>query len=56
MVCKELGGEIVNKFSERVTHVITIGDHNQLARRTMKYLCGVLQGCWIVGYDCNSFA
>lgn len=35
-----------------VTHIVTKASSDRLAKRTIKYLWGVLQGKWVVSYDC----
>ncbi len=45
-----LHAKVVNKWSDRVTHVIT--DVQRGTRRTIKILFGVLAGAWIVSADC----
>eukprot|EP01080_Neovahlkampfia_damariscottae_P001147 gene1147-10661_t len=48
---KKLGGKFVTKYNEKVTHVITTVDHDNIARRTLKYSSGIVRGNWIVGFQ-----
>eukprot|EP00818_Percolomonas_sp_WS_P003854 CAMPEP_0117452170 /NCGR_PEP_ID=MMETSP0759-20121206/9449_1 /TAXON_ID=63605 /ORGANISM="Percolomonas cosmopolitus, Strain WS" /LENGTH=476 /DNA_ID=CAMNT_0005244921 /DNA_START=200 /DNA_END=1627 /DNA_ORIENTATION=+ len=51
-VMQIIGGRFVNDFSSEVTHVVTsVSPTEGTAKRTVKYACGVLQGCWIVSMD-----
>jgi hypothetical protein len=43
----------VNVYGPTVTHIITTADQDGCARRTLKYLFGILAGVWIVNYECN---
>ncbi|KAK9712479.1 hypothetical protein K7432_007117 [Basidiobolus ranarum] len=38
-------------FDETVTHVVTMADENYICPRTLKYLCGVLVGKWLVNHN-----
>ena len=52
--CEEFGGKIVNSISPAVTHVVTRSNNRGIGNtRTLKYLQGILQGCWIVDYECK---
>lgn len=42
------GSTFQDAFSKNVTHIICSTDDMNRARRTMKYMRGVLNGCWIV--------
>ncbi|PJF17061.1 Protein BREAST CANCER SUSCEPTIBILITY 1-like protein [Paramicrosporidium saccamoebae] len=44
------GLRISQQFDEDVTHIIT-PTKNQVAKRTLKYLRGVLRGCWLVSSE-----
>ena len=46
-------GKVYKEFSENITHVIVYPNPAQRAKRTMKYLNGLIQGCWIVTYRCK---
>ncbi|CAO3681408.1 unnamed protein product [Umbelopsis ramanniana] len=43
-----LNGRVVDNFSQEVTHIVTTTDQKNLARRTLKYLQGIVCGIWIV--------
>jgi hypothetical protein len=47
---KRFGGEMVNEWSDRVTHVI-IGSKDGKCARSLKYMLGVISGAWIVSFD-----
>lgn len=49
----KLGGKLMNEFSSEVTHVVAIPDKSNRIKRTIKYMLGVLAGCWVVSYDCG---
>ncbi|KAI8870659.1 hypothetical protein GQ42DRAFT_12970 [Ramicandelaber brevisporus] len=43
---------IAQDFSESVTHIVTSTTSTRIAaKRTSKYLLGILSGCWIVSFD-----
>lgn len=46
--------EQVDHYSDEVTHVIAVTDSNGCCQRTMKFMLGLLQGKWIVSFDCTS--
>ncbi|KJE88810.1 hypothetical protein CAOG_00391 [Capsaspora owczarzaki ATCC 30864] len=46
-----LGGKVVTTFDATVTHVVTESDANRVCPRTLKYVCAVLAGLWIVSFD-----
>lgn len=51
-VTRSLGGKLVKRMSETVTHVITRPSSTDMrAPRTLKYLQAVQAGCWIVSYE-----
>lgn len=43
--------DIVDNFSQEVTHVITSCDNNGNSTRTMKVLLGILSGKWIMNFQ-----
>lgn len=43
------GGKVVSDFTSNVTHVVT-PDENHTARRTLKFMLGLLNGLWIVNF------
>ncbi|KAI9285876.1 hypothetical protein BC943DRAFT_35029 [Umbelopsis sp. AD052] len=43
-----LNGRVIDEFSQEVTHIVTTTDQKNLARRTLKYLQGIVCGIWIV--------
>lgn len=42
-------------WSPKVTHLITGVDEKGQAKRTLKYLCALLTGQWIVTSQCEAF-
>jgi hypothetical protein len=44
----KLGGTLQQNFTPNVTHVIVNTSNGDQAQRTVKYLLGILNGCWIV--------
>ena len=49
-------GKIYKEFSENITHVIVYPNQDagsSQAKRTLKYLHGLIEGCWIVTYRCK---
>ncbi|KAH8555257.1 hypothetical protein BGW37DRAFT_476442 [Umbelopsis sp. PMI_123] len=47
-IVQGLNGRIVDEFSQEVTHIVTTVDEKKLARRTLKYLQGIMCGKWII--------
>ncbi|GAB5585638.1 hypothetical protein Unana1_00538 [Umbelopsis nana] len=43
-----LNGQVADTFSPEVTHIVTTVDEKKLARRTLKYLQGMVCGKWIL--------
>ncbi len=51
-IVKGLGGSVVQKITENVTHLVTRRTNNTFkSPRTLKYLDALLQGAWIVSYE-----
>ena len=48
---KQLGGTLVEEFDESVTHVVTSVNENGHCPRTIKYMCGILTGKWIISFE-----
>jgi BRCA1-associated RING domain protein 1 len=48
---KQLGARTVESFTSQVTHLITITNQSKCCARTMKFLCAVAQGKWIVSFQ-----
>ncbi|KAL0205646.1 hypothetical protein P9112_000953 [Eukaryota sp. TZLM1-RC] len=46
-----LGGKLKSRWSRSVTHVVSTLDSNRRAKRTIKYLQGVVSNCYVVGFD-----
>ena len=55
--CKLYKSRQYKEFSDHITHVIVYPQHDRdtviQAKRTLKYLHGLIQGCWIVSYRCE---
>lgn len=50
--CAEiLNAEVVDKFNEKVTHLITVCNDVGHCQRTMKFLQAILTGKWILNYS-----
>lgn len=56
--CKMFKGKLYKEFSESITHVVVLPNSDRkgmkMAMRTLKYLNGLISGCWIVSYQCNN--
>ncbi|KAL1922195.1 uncharacterized protein VTP21DRAFT_9734 [Calcarisporiella thermophila] len=46
-----LGAELVNSFSEEVTHIVTDASSNGRGRRTMKVMQAILSGKYLLAYS-----
>lgn len=55
--CKLYKGRNYKEFCDNITHIIVYPNQDRgnviQAKRTLKYLHGLIQGCWIVSYRCN---
>eukprot|EP00043_Microstomoeca_roanoka_P000290 m.27338 g.27338 ORF g.27338 m.27338 type:complete len:703 (+) comp10232_c0_seq1:10-2118(+) len=47
-LCRLVGGSIQSHMSPDVTHIVTTCNDKGQVKRTIKYLQGVLSGCWIL--------
>lgn len=58
--CRMFKGKVYKEFTDNITHVVVYQTQDRygakLAKRTLKYLNGLIQGCWIVSYQCISAA
>ncbi|XP_064401882.1 BRCA1-associated RING domain protein 1-like isoform X2 [Halichondria panicea] len=46
-----LGVRVVNSFSTNVSHIVTNCNSSKCCSRTLKFLCGVAKGKWIVSFQ-----
>lgn len=51
LLVNKLGGKLVTEFTPQVSHLITIPDDQNHAKRTLKYATAVVLGAWILSYD-----
>lgn len=52
---KKFGGSVVEDYNEKVTHLIaktTFENDCYIVKRTLKYVYGILNGKWILSFDC----
>ena len=47
------GVTVLKTWDSRVTHVIASVDENGACRRTLKYLMGIIEGKWILTFECK---
>lgn len=47
-LCRKEGVKFVEEFDEEVTHLVTAEARGLCKTRSMKYLMGVMHGCWVL--------
>ena len=50
-LAKFVGGEFSTKFSAHTTHLIVRVDEENKADKTLKYLCALAAGKWVVSFQ-----
>lgn len=58
--CKKYKAKQYKDFNENITHMViypSIDNRNKIqAKRTVKYVLGVIKGIWIVSFKCKFFS